>query len=264
MTASGTSSLSRMQRSTAFERAARAGHAVSGVLHLLIGWITVRLAFGQGGNADQSGALAELASKPGGRVALWIAVAAFVALALWRATEAVVGKKRESGSDTGDRLKAAALAVVYLAFAWSAFGFARGSGRSSGEQNAGITARLMQSTPGKGVLLIAAAVIVGVGVYHVYKGVSTSFRDDLDGSVGRGVTGLGVAGYTAKGLALAGAGLLVAISVFTSDPSKSTGLDGAVKTLGAQPYGQVLLVLAGVGLGLYGIYAFVLARRATM
>lgn len=264
MTASGTSSLSRMQRSTAFERAARAGHAVSGVLHLLIGWITIRLAFGQGGNADQSGALAELASKPGGRVALWVAVVAFVALALWRVTEAVVGKKRESGSDTGDRLKAVALAVVYLAFAWSAFGYARGSGRSSGEQNAGITARLMQSTPGKGVLLIAAAVIVGVGVYHVYKGVSTNFRDDLDGSVGRGVTWLGIAGYTAKGIALAGAGLLVAVSVFTADPSKSTGLDGAVKTLGAQPYGQVLLVLAGLGIGLYGIYAFVLARRATM
>ncbi|MBY6348810.1 DUF1206 domain-containing protein [Rhodococcoides corynebacterioides] len=264
MTASGTSSLSRMQHSTAFERAARAGHAVSGVLHLLIGWITIRLAFGQGGNADQSGALAELASKPGGRAALWVAVVAFVALALWRVTEAVVGKKRDSGSDTGDRLKAAALAVVYLAFAWSAFGFARGSGRSSGEQNAGITARLMQSTPGKGVLLIAAAVIVGVGVYHVYKGVSTNFRDDLDGPVGRGVTWLGIAGYTAKGLALAGAGLLVAVSVFTSDPSKSTGLDGAVKTLGAQPYGQVLLVLAGLGIGLYGLYAFVLARRATM
>ena len=43
-----------------------------------------------------------------------------------------------------------------------------------------------------------------------------------------------------------------------------TGIDGAVKTLGEQPFGQVLLVLAGVGIALYGLYAFVLARHARM
>ena len=56
----------------------------------------------------------------------------------------------------------------------------------------------------------------------------------------------------------------VVAAVFTSDPSKATGIDGAIKTLGAQPFGRFLLILAGVGIGLYGLYAFVLARRAQM
>lgn len=263
--AGATSAVENVQNSDLFEKAARAGHFVSGLLHILIGYIAIRLAFGQGGNADQSGALQELGSKPGGSIALWIAVVAFVALALWRVMEAIVGKKsdQDAGS-TMDRLKAGSLAVVYVAFAWSTFGFASGSGKSSGQQNAGMTAQLMGNGFGKFVLIVVGLVVVGVGGYHVYKGVSKNFLDDLKGSHGKGVEGLGIAGYAAKGIALIGAGVLVIVAVFTSDPSKATGIDGAVKTLGSQPFGQILLVLAGVGIALYGLYAFVLARYARM
>ncbi len=50
----------RAADSSALEMVARAGYAVSGLLHLLIGGIAVRLATGSGGqSADQSGALAQ-------------------------------------------------------------------------------------------------------------------------------------------------------------------------------------------------------------
>lgn len=262
---SATGAVESVQNSTLFERAARAGHFVSGLLHILIGYIAIRLAFGQGGNADQSGALAELGSKPGGSIALWIAVVAFLALAIWRIMEAIVGKKSDQDEGSAmDRLKAGALAVVYIAFAWSTFGFAKGSGESSGQQNAGMTARLMENGFGKLVLIVVGLVVIGVGGYHVYKGVSKNFLDDLEGHQSKGVEYLGIAGYAAKGVALIGAGALVIVAVFTSDPSKATGIDGAVKTLGEQPFGQILLILAGIGIGLYGLYAFVLARHAKM
>src|SRR3569623_2519634 len=74
-----------------FELAARAGYSISGVLHLLIAYIIIRLAFGSAGNAAQSGALATLAAQPGGAVALWLAAGGLVAMALWRVAEAIVG-----------------------------------------------------------------------------------------------------------------------------------------------------------------------------
>ena len=43
------------------------------------------------------------------------------------------------------------------------------------------------------------------------------------------------------------------VAVLQSEPSKASGIDGALKTLGSQPYGQVLLILAGVGIALYGL-----------
>ena len=61
------------------------------VLHLLIGYIVLRLAFGSGGNADQSGALATLGSQTGGAIALWVAAIGLFMMALWRLAETVVG-----------------------------------------------------------------------------------------------------------------------------------------------------------------------------
>ena len=50
---------------------ARVGYAVSGVLHLLIGWIGVQVAWSASGkSADQSGALETLAGSTPGRLTL--------------------------------------------------------------------------------------------------------------------------------------------------------------------------------------------------
>ncbi|KAF0964004.1 MULTISPECIES: DUF1206 domain-containing protein [unclassified Rhodococcus (in: high G+C Gram-positive bacteria)] len=256
--------------STTFERVARAGHVMSGFVHLLIAYIIVQLAFGSGGNADQSGALGTLASKPGGRFALWVATVAFIAMALWRLAETVLGphatEKSGDSDDTSllDRAKAFGLAVVYFAFAFSSYQFASGGGKSSGQQNAGMSARLMESGAGKTLLVVVGLVAIAIGGYHIYKGAAKNFLDDLKGTPSKFVEPLGVVGYVAKGLVIAGAGVLVIVAVFNSDPSKATGIDGAVKTLGSAPFGQFLLVLAALGIAAYGLYSFVMARYARM
>lgn len=254
-----------------FERAARGGHVVSGLLHLLIAYIILRLAFGSGGSADQSGALGTLADKPGGALVLWIAAVAFAAMALWRIAETIVGQhaSEPGDGDSGmsglfDRAKSAGVAVVYIGFTISAVQFARGSGQSSGKQNAGLSARLMENTAGKTVLVIAGLIIIAIGGYHIYKGVTKNFLDDLKISDSSVITPLGVVGYTAKGLVLVGAGILVIVASIKSDPSKATGIDGAVKTLGDAPFGQFLLVVAALGIAAYGLYSFAMARYSRM
>jgi hypothetical protein len=249
----------------AFQYAARAGFAVSGVLHLLLGYIVLRLALGTGGNADQSGALATLADQTGGQVMLWIAAVGLFALGLWRLAEAVLGSKpsERSGNDDSPawkRAKSVGLAVANIAIAFSAMRFAMGSGQSSGRQNSGISAQLMQSGWGKAVLVAVGLGVLGVGGYHVYKGVSRKFYKDLRVSGGTGITAVGVAGYVAKGLVLAGAGILVIVATLQADPAKASGLDAAVKTLGEAPYGKFLLILAALGIAAFGLYSFVRSR----
>ncbi|MFF2555448.1 DUF1206 domain-containing protein [Nocardia sp. NPDC058058] len=264
------STLGRIAQNSVFERFARTGFVMSGIVHLLIGYIAIRIAFGgAGGAADQSGAMAELAAKPGGTIALWIAAVGFFVMALWRVAEAALGSASKPEADSTmskavDRFKAFAVAVVYFAFAFSALGFARGHGKSSGGENAGLTARVMQHTAGTVALVIAGLIIIGVGGYHVYKGATKNFLEDLEGSTGAFVRRLGMIGYIAKGLAIGAAGALVILAAVQSKPDKATGLDGAFKTLGAQPYGMVLLVVAGLGIITYGLYSFVMARYVKM
>ncbi|MGU3498967.1 DUF1206 domain-containing protein [Mycobacterium sp. C31M] len=255
----------RATDSDTFQYAARAGFAASGVLHLLLAFIIARLAFGTAGNADQSGALATLAAQPAGEFILWAAAIGLFALGLWHMAESIVGSKpsERSGDDDSPawkRSKSIGLAVANIAIAFSAMRFATGTGQSSGQQNAGLSAQLMQSTWGKAVLIIVGLGVLGVGAYHAYKGVSKKFFKDLRVSGGTGINAVGIAGYTAKGLVLAGAGLLVVFATLQADPAKASGLDAAVKTLGQVPFGQFLLILAALGIAAFGAYSFVRSR----
>ncbi len=267
---SSSSTATQIAQNSVFERFARAGYVVSGLLHLTIGYLAIRIALGSGGgNADQSGALAAVAAKPGGVVALWVAALAFLVMALWRLVETALGrstdpKSQGAPSEVLDRAKAFALAVVYLALAYSTFGFARGAGKSTGEQNSGISARLMQTGAGTIALIAAGVIIVAVGGYHIYKGASRNFLGDLKGTSSDLVRRLGTVGYVAKGLAIAGAGILVIVAAILTEPNKATGVDGALKTLGAQPYGAALLIAAGLGIITYGLYSFAMARYTKM
>jgi uncharacterized protein DUF1206 len=257
--------------SDAFEYTARAGFAVSGVLHLLVAYIILQIAFGAGGNADQSGALATLAGKTGGTFILWVVAVGLFALGLWRIAEAIIGTKpseqsgpRNDETSGWQRVKPLGLAIVNIAIAFSAARFAMGSGQQSSQQNAGLSAQMMQSGWGKAVLILVGVGLAVVGGYHVYKGALKKFAKDLRVSCGPGITAVGVTGYVAKGVVLAGAGVLVIIATLQADPSKATGLDAAVKTLGHAPFGKVLLVLAALGLAAFGAYNFVRARYGRM
>ena len=264
MTGSATdSALSTAHRASnhpALEWTARAGYVMNGIVHLLIGWIATGTG---GGEASNSGALAEIAKAPGGSAILWFGVVAFVALGLWQVLEAAVGARETPG-----RVKAAAKSVVYLALAVTTGTFARGGSSSDGSTSSDATAGLLGSGAGKVLLVGVGLAVIAVGVYHVYKGATRKFLEDLErsgaGHVGTAVRVTGTAGYVAKGTALTVLGGLVVAAVFTLDPQKASGLDSALRTVGAQPFGTVLLVVIATGIALYGIYSFARARYASM
>lgn len=243
------------------ENGARVGYAVNAVLHLLIAWLALRVAFGSGGSADQSGALATLASTTGGKVILWVAVAGFALLALWQLVEAVVGAH---GGEASDRLKALAKAVVYAVLAFSSLQFATGGGSSgqSKQQTTDFTQTLMEAPAGRILVGLVGLGILGVGGYHVYKGAKKKFLEDLEEHPGTWAVYAGQAGYIAKGVALAVVGVLFVVAAVKKSPGKASGLDGALHTLREQPFGTVLLVLVALGLAAFGIYCFARARYA--
>ncbi len=261
---SGQGAARQAKNSRGLEILARCGYAVSGVLHLVLGWIVVGLGTGASGeSASQSGALSAIAESPGGAAMLWFAVVAFAALALWQVAVAVSG----STGETVDRLKAAGKAIVYLALGFLALRFATGSGGGGGEEES-MTATVMQNPAGQVLVGAVGLGIVGVGGYHVYKGWKKKFLEDLQGNaggqVGRAVVILGQVGYVAKGVALGVLGALFVVAAVTSDPEQAGGLDEAFATIGEQPFGAVLLVATGLGFAAYGIYSFARARYARM
>jgi hypothetical protein len=93
------------------------------------------------------------------------------------------------------------------------------SGEASTTRNTTLSAELMQSGWGKFLLVVIGVAIVAVGGYLVYKGATKRFLKDLTVSGGPVLTPVGIAGYIAKGVVLAGAGILVVVATFTADPA---------------------------------------------
>jgi hypothetical protein len=247
----------------ALEMAARVGYAVSGLLHLLIGWLALQVAWSNSGkSADQSGALASLAGNGLGQVALWVAVLGFFGLALWQVVEAIGGSFGEGMDAWAGRGKAIAKAVVYLVLGWTALSFARGKQSSSKQQTVDFTASMLQSTAGRVLVVVIGLVIIGVGVYHVYKGATKRFLRDLAENPGAFATRAGQIGYIAKGVALAIVGLLFVVAGVTRRARTAGGLDTALHTLRDQAMGPVLLTVVAIGLVAYGVYSFARTRYA--
>lgn len=262
--------IDRLVQHNGIRRAARAGFIASGSLHFLIAYVIVRIASGLGGNADASGAMATVARTTDGAVILWAIAVALVPLAAWRSAEAIFGlHPAERGSDPddtspGNRLKALGLVAIYCSVGYTSVRFAVGSRQPSSERNSGLSFLLMQSLPGRAVLIAVGVVIAVIGGYYAYKGASRRFVDDLTTSGGPVVIMLGVYGYVAEGLVYALTGILVMVAAVRTDPAQAAGLDAAVKTLGATAAGDVLLGFAALGFFAYGLYSFALARWARM
>ncbi|MGC5583008.1 DUF1206 domain-containing protein [Ornithinimicrobium sp. W1665] len=245
-------------------RLARAGFAASGLIHLMIGWIAGRVALGGGGEADQDGALAALRSAPAGSVLLWACVVGFLALALWQVLDAAFG-----GGDLSDRARAVGRGLLYGALGGTTFPFAAGGGGGGGEEaSTGFTAALLQVPLGRVLVGLVGLAVVAAGVYHVYKGLRKTFLEDLHptghDALDRAVELTGTVGYAAKGVALTIVGGLFGLAALQADPDESSGLDGALKMVAAQPLGTALLLAVALGLVLYGVYSLLRARYADL
>ena len=87
-----------VSNTTWFENAIRIGLVAYGIMHILIGWLGLQLAFGdRKGAPNQQDALHILAQQPGGAVLLWITGLGLFFLSLWQLTEALWGHTRDEG-----------------------------------------------------------------------------------------------------------------------------------------------------------------------
>ncbi|WP_250545932.1 DUF1206 domain-containing protein [Paenarthrobacter sp. DKR-5] len=251
-------------RSPALRVLARTGFVFIGLVHILIGFIALQIDRGQGGRADQSGAIGSLASKPGGPLLLWAGFAACAALALWMLSEAFFEwrSEPEPKKKLGKAGAAAGKAVVFgfLAFTFAVFG--AGGSKNSSQSASDFTAKLMGAPAGAVLLIAVGLAIIAAGGFYVYRGVTRKFMEDLQdpGRARTAVEWLGTIGYAAKGVVLAVVGILIIVATATADPSKSSGLDGGLKTLGSQPYGVFLLAAVAAGLMCYGVYSMARGR----
>jgi hypothetical protein len=261
------STASRAADSKPLEYLVRTGFICYGVIHLLFAWVVLQVAVGGSrADSDQSGALQSLASKPFGRTMVIIVAVGMVALAIWQAFAAAIGESGEQDKEAiAERVVSGARTIIYLSLAWTAVKVVRGANASLGDSQQRGASSLMDSTGGRWLVGLIGVVVVGVGVGLLWYGLKKKFEKHLSihqmsGNVRKTTGRLGVAGYSAKGIAYAIAGVLVVVAAATYDPDKARGLDSGLKALAGEPYGPWLLALIAFGIAAFGVFCFAQAK----
>jgi hypothetical protein len=264
-----TPSVCRAARSRWTERFGRLGFLAKGALYAIVGVIAIKVAAGQGGNAeDQKGALATLADEPFGIVLLVVLALGLSCYTLWQLVEVMNGRRDKDGvEDYAERAASVGRAGIYGAlavFAWAIVASSGGGASSSGSEKQQ-TAMILDWPGGVALVTIVGLIVIGIAAYQGYTAATQGFLDDLElarmsENERRTATSLGTAGHAARGVVFALIGVFLVKAALEYEPREAIGLDGALNELAGQSYGSVLLGLVATGLLLYGLYCFVEAR----
>ncbi len=254
--------IDEVRRSRGYHVLVGIGLVSYGLVHLVIGWIALQVAFGKKGDASNTGALQQLSKQPLGAALLWVMAVGLLTLTAWQVVEAVVGRD-DPGRDGAlrRRISSAGRAVVYLAVGLLAMGVALGNSGQSGGTEDTVSSRLMGVPFGRVLVALVGAVVLGVGIAKIVKGVKQKFTEDLS-SHSQWIRRLGTVGYCAKGVALGIVGALFGWAAASYDPEKAGGMDAALSTIREQPFGTALLVIMALGIACFGLYCFAWARKA--
>jgi Domain of Unknown Function (DUF1206) len=265
-------------QSTGLRRFAALGLVGYALIHLLIGWLALALAWFQHTPADDgqrstdsSGALALLARNPAGDALLWMLAVGLAALCLWQASEVLRHHRRlpPPGRERRDALlqlvKTVGTAAFYGYLAVSAVRTALGHGQTRGKQQQTVAGVL--GWPGGPAIVTAVAVVVAaIGVYLAQKGWRSDFTDEIaldrfPPGLRPGTRRICQAGFVLKGVALVLVGVVVGWAALSAHPDRGDGMDGALRVLAGQPFGQWLLTAIAAGLAAFAVYCLVRARH---
>ena len=252
-------------RSSGFEWLARTGFVARGAVYIVIGVLATKLAAGSGdANPSQQGALKAVAAEPFGKVLLILIAIGLAGYAFWRLVRALLGHGPE-GADRGlDRVAALASGVVYSVLCALAVEILLGSGGGSSNAKSA-TAGALGWPAGTWLVGIAGAVLIGVGLYQGYRGVSKDFLGDskteeMSAAVRSWIEWVGTVGYLARMVVFGLVGAFLIRAAVDYSPDKAVGLDGALAKVDHASYGPFLLGIVAAGLIAFGVYSLADSR----
>jgi hypothetical protein len=246
---------------------ARAGLIARGVSYGIIGILALKLAVGSGGAAtNQRGALKTIAQQPFGQALLIAMALGLAGYAIWRLVRAGIGHGTREKDGTAERLAGLASGIAYAALCITAIKILVGASTSGGANSPQkTTAGVLAWTGGTLIVEIVGVVLIGVGVYQGYKGISKKFLGDskvhqMSREVKRAFTAVGVFGHLGRMVVFALVGYALIKAGLNYDPHRAIGLDGALNELAHHADGPLLLGVVALGLIGFALYSIADAR----
>jgi len=250
----------------------RAGWLAKGVVYALTGVLALTIVahpFDQSsGQSSQTGAVTKIAQQPFGEVLLWVLAIGLFVYAAWRIVTIILPAKTD-GHALLKRVGYAVSAAVYIALGLTAITLARRPGTPQTGSTTTEDTRVEQFTSdamgwngGRWIVAAIGLLVIGIGVYFVFKGLTGSFEKELEHrSVGPlswdAIRMMGRAGWVGRGAMMGLIGVFLVRAAWLFDPNEARGLDDSLRRVAGDSLGVLFVLVVGIGLILYGAFCIV-------
>ena len=235
----------------------RAGYAGRGLVYLVVAGFSLWSVW-QGSEAKGAQDTMRSLDSWVGLAAVSLIAAGMFAYAIWRCIDSFWDLEAHGNSAKGIFARIAMIVTGLLHGGIGLLALAALSGRSSGGQGQTMLSSMMQTNAGPWLIGTAGLITVGAGGYYVYKGISQSYRDNLEANhFTANWNPLLRAGLIAQGVAIAIIGALIAYAAITVDASQAGGLGSAFDWLHQQAYGRFVVAALCLGLLCFSLFCFV-------
>ncbi len=255
----------------------RFGLVARGVVYLLVGYLSLRLALDARGRSDQpasaAGAVQAAAEHSWGSASLVLLAAGFAGYALTQLVEAIFRPRFAGSAINRWRQRAVSTMgfLLYTAFCVSTISLLAtiqrpdGTARSERRQDTALTADALRTLPGRLLLGLVGTLVVLAGIELGRRSIRLTFQERFvtelhPPQLGIVVRSLGALGCVARAAVFVLVGVFVLKAAISGNPWESRGLDATFRGVAHSTYGPFTLGALAIGLGCYGLYCVVEAR----
>ena len=252
------------------EKIARVGLTAKGVVYVLLGVLAFMASFGLNSTSSEdttkAGVFDFIYEQPAGTISLWGVTAGLVCYVIWRFIQAFNDSENKGKDAKGFAIRARYLfsGLVYSSLAVESARMLLFHQKDSGDNSQDMTQELLSKPMGQWLVGIVALLLVGVGLYQIWYGLSEKYRTHVNKSVKADYKAVllssGKIGYIARGVVWLLLSYIFLQAALTSNASEAGDTSKAFRMLIHSSYGPYLLALIGMGLVCYGIFNFIRAR----
>lgn len=239
-------------------------------MYLILGVLSLQIAFGYTAQTDTTGVLTVIAAQPFGKWLLIVIAVGLIGYVVWRCLQVVFAvDDAAQSSGVFQRIGYGASALSYTGLTLTAVRLLLGLGKGSNQSPQDWTALLLAQPFGRWLVGLVGFGVVCIGISFVYRSRYQEFEQHLEivpeeYAGAKWAVQIGRFGIAARGMVFALIGLFVMRAALRFDPQEARGLNGALRTLAGQPFGQFWLVIVALGFAAYGVHMFVEGRYRRM
>lgn len=253
---------------------AQAGLTAKGIVYCLLGVLAFMAAFHIAGqstnNTDKEGVFSVIQDQAGGKIMLGVLALGLLCYTIWRFIQTFGDTEDKGNNAKGLSARARYLfsGLVYASLAAYAIRKLLSQPNESGNSQQTLAQEVLSKPFGDWLLGAGAAIIIAIGFYQAYYGLSEKYRKHVD-QVGRSSNSkllltAGKIGYVARAIVWLIIGWMLAKAAFYSNSSEAGDTSKAFSFLAESSYGSYLLGAVGIGLICYGIFNFIRVKYESL